>query len=383
MLKWIKGAFQVTLGSSDASDCPLIECGAITQLFAHLARSQRSIKYFSLSRFCFGGIHSISKYSPVNMFAKIFASFLIFALVSAQDLIFVSGIFIVMRCEIHECFYLQCESDFDCPVGLFCHEKVPGQQKICNVCYKCESRFHRENARDKCAKTADECGQCLDGYYEEVLAGGHKSQKCLKTSENVPDYSDYEAEDEDVDEVNNEGNIAVAIGIVVGVCLLSIILAIGIVCAFQRMYRKDSEEDQSNAEEGQRLHVEGQSPESSEGRRTPPPPYEQRQESVEIVTETVVVATPQNDKTEATPFNIRGYRRHLSLESDEDVENEATGPELNIGAGALEFEGTFELELINNRRVPDVDDDVNRSDFDDDDDGSSSAITEPSHWNPK
>ena len=67
--------------------------------------------------------------------------------------------------------YTKCRSDADCMVGRFCNRK--GSFLYCEKCHDCARKYNREPARDNCAKTADECGQCLPGFAAEELTDGH------------------------------------------------------------------------------------------------------------------------------------------------------------------------------------------------------------------
>ena len=78
---------------------------------------------------------------------------------------------------MHLLFSPQCSTDGDCPRGRFCHSKFG--HRICELCLDCPGRFRRRPSRGKCAKSANECGECIDGFAAEQLTQRKVRDKCV------------------------------------------------------------------------------------------------------------------------------------------------------------------------------------------------------------
>jgi hypothetical protein len=66
-------------------------------------------------------------------------------------------------------FLVQCQTDGDCREGSFCNYKMGAT--YCEQCRDCKRRYFRQPARSRCAKSAEECGDCQQGYVDEVVSG--------------------------------------------------------------------------------------------------------------------------------------------------------------------------------------------------------------------
>ncbi|XP_075223394.1 uncharacterized protein LOC142325471 isoform X2 [Lycorma delicatula] len=70
-----------------------------------------------------------------------------------------------------------CEGDTQCLPGYYCYL----DSGLCVMCIDCAVYFRNKLIWKTCAKRPSECGTCLSGFEEDILAEGQKRDFCLKS----------------------------------------------------------------------------------------------------------------------------------------------------------------------------------------------------------
>ncbi|XP_050421459.1 uncharacterized protein LOC126833916 isoform X2 [Adelges cooleyi] len=72
----------------------------------------------------------------------------------------------------------ECHTDTDC-YGLDQNTYCDTSINLCSQCVNCSLYFRKPNLSIECPKDIDNCGSCLDGYFEEVFFGGEVREFCI------------------------------------------------------------------------------------------------------------------------------------------------------------------------------------------------------------
>ena len=75
--------------------------------------------------------------------------------------------------------FTQCSQDTDCDTDEYCSDNM------CEICVPCQSWLNREPPSQyrgrTCARSEEECGNCLPGYQSEELTNQRRAYKCHPT----------------------------------------------------------------------------------------------------------------------------------------------------------------------------------------------------------
>ena len=76
--------------------------------------------------------------------------------------------------------FTQCIGDGDCNEGQYCHFRPGVPFGLCQECKDCQQFYYRKPNRNSCAKNSNYCGECLDGYFDELTSDGSKAERCTR-----------------------------------------------------------------------------------------------------------------------------------------------------------------------------------------------------------
>lgn len=221
-------------------------------------------------------------------------------------------------------YVLDCETDHQCPDGHYCF--TPSH--TCARCIEC-TVYKRTSSWRYCPKVPADCGKCLPGYEEEILAEGKTRDFCVASIHTSiqPDLiqSAYK---------NVQTTFSAHYFLVLG--LLSILVP----TIFYAFYWKKRTQSRLRCQH-------------SSVPREEPPPYRNIElipvssvlsDSVDEVVEenTTLVMNISHTKdrlTEATPFRRPDYEeQEYAYNTEEDSESEDDNVSSRIGTGNLELE---------------------------------------------
>uniref|UniRef100_A0A1B6ED10 TNFR-Cys domain-containing protein n=2 Tax=Clastoptera arizonana TaxID=38151 RepID=A0A1B6ED10_9HEMI len=224
-------------------------------------------------------------------------------------------------------YHTSCETDHECPASYYC---VP----ISNLCAKCVecNVYKRKSSWRSCPKDPADCGACLAGFEEEILAGGRTRDICVKSSV----IEAYESSTERIRRAGS-GIMREHFMLILGMSL--VLLPTLFYVYFRKYWRQDDSRLQNSSsmpcEEPPPYHS---SLELAPLRSTP------REEEVCLSETNHVLNVHQKEETlvQAVPFRLPQYEQNLSFVANEEdqgrIESESESDEGNDHETNLQLE---------------------------------------------